>query len=258
MKSALQKPYGIILSTGPTGSGKTTTLYTALKALNTPERKILTVEDPIEYTLEGVNQTQVRPQIGYSFASALRAFLRQDPDVLMVGEIRDRETAEIAVQAALTGHLLLSTLHTNSASAAVTRLLDMGIDDFLLTSTLNLVIGQRLVRRLCEHCRESYCPDPEVICRYQLDKRSETAPRMFVAKGCGLCSDGYKGRTGLLELLELNEPIRRSILARDDAFTIESTAVGLGMRTLFQHGLDLALQGQTTLEEVVRVTRTST
>jgi general secretion pathway protein E len=258
MRAALLKPYGIILSTGPTGSGKTTTLYTALKELNQPDRKILTVEDPIEYMLDGVNQTQVKPQIGYTFAAALRAFLRQDPDVLMVGEIRDRETAEVAIQAALTGHLLLSTLHTNTAAAAVTRLLDMGIDDFLLTSTLNLVIGQRLVRRLCPQCREPYEPTTEVIDRFSLHSGATPVAQLFHAVGCQACSGvGYAGRTGLLELLELSEPIRRTVLARSDASTIEKAATDLGMRTMFRHGLERAARGETTLEEILRVTRAS-
>jgi general secretion pathway protein E len=258
MRSALLKPYGIILSTGPTGSGKTTTLYTALKELNRPERKILTVEDPIEYMLAGVNQTQVKPQIGYTFAAALRAFLRQDPDVLMVGEIRDRETAEVAIQAALTGHLLLSTLHTNTAAAAVTRLLDMGIDDFLLTSTLNLVIGQRLVRRLCAQCREAFRPSAEVVDTF-LPKDANSADYcLFRPIGCSHCSGtGYAGRTGLLELLELSEPVRRAILARADAATIEKAATDLGMRTMLGHGLELARRGDTTVEEILRVTRAS-
>lgn len=258
MLEALKKPYGIILSTGPTGSGKTTTLYTALKELNRPDRKILTVEDPIEYMLTGVNQTQVKPQIGYTFAAALRAFLRQDPDVLMVGEIRDRETAEVAIQAALTGHLLLSTLHTNTAAAAVTRLLDMGIDDFLLTSTLNLVIGQRLVRRLCAHCREAFDPTPEVVDRFELFSGIDGALRLYRAVGCMHCGGlGYAGRTGLLELLELSEPVRRAILAKADAGTIEKEATSLGMRTMLRHGLELATKGDTTLEEILRVTRAS-
>jgi general secretion pathway protein E len=258
MRAALHKPYGIVLSTGPTGSGKTTTLYTALKELNQPERKILTVEDPIEYRLSGVNQTQIKPQIGYTFASALRAFLRQDPDVLMVGEIRDRETAEVAIQAALTGHLLLSTLHTNTAAAAVSRLLDMGIDDFLLTSTLNLVIGQRLVRKLCAACREPYEPTAEIVDRFKLAAEGRRSPELFHTVGCDLCGGvGYAGRTGLLELLELSEPVRRAILARADAGAIEREATSLGMRTMFMHGLELAKRGDTTLEEVLRVTRAS-
>jgi general secretion pathway protein E len=258
VREALTKPYGIILSTGPTGSGKTTTLYTALKELNQPQRKILTVEDPIEYRLAGVNQTQVKPAIGYTFAAALRAFLRQDPDVLMVGEIRDRETAEVAIQAALTGHLLLSTLHTNTAAAAITRLLDMGIDDFLLTSTLHLVIGQRLVRRLCAMCRTPYVPSSEIINRFALDTIGTGPPTLFHAAGCSACAGlGYVGRTGLLELLPLSEPVRRAVLARADAASIEKEAMALGMRTLFQHGLALASRGETLLEEVLRVTRTS-
>jgi general secretion pathway protein E len=258
MRAALQKPYGIVLSTGPTGSGKTTTLYTALKELNQPERKILTVEDPIEYRLSGVNQTQIKPQIGYTFASALRAFLRQDPDVLMVGEIRDRETAEVAIQAALTGHLLLSTLHTNTAAAAVSRLLDMGIDDFLLTSTLNLVIGQRLVRKLCAACREPYEPTAEIVDRFKLAPEGHPGPTLYHTVGCDLCGGvGYAGRTGLLELLEPSEPVRRAILARADAGSIEKEATSLGMRTMFMHGLELARRGDTTLEEVLRVTRAS-
>jgi type II secretory ATPase GspE/PulE/Tfp pilus assembly ATPase PilB-like protein len=171
LRDAIGRPHGIALVTGPTGSGKTTTLYAALKEINTPDRKILTVEDPVEYTLEGVNQVPIRPQIGLTFAQALRAFLRQDPDVLMVGEIRDRETAEIAIQAALTGHLLLSTLHTNTAAAAVTRLLDMGIDDFLLTSTLHVILGQRLVRRLCIDCREPFTPTAETVQRFSLTEQ---------------------------------------------------------------------------------------
>jgi general secretion pathway protein E len=258
MQTALLKPYGIILSTGPTGSGKTTTLYTALKELNRPERKILTVEDPIEYMLAGVNQTQVKPQIGYTFAAALRAFLRQDPDVLMVGEIRDRETAEVAIQAALTGHLLLSTLHTNTAAAAITRLLDMGIDDFLLTSTLNLLIGQRLVRRLCSGCRVAYRPTAEVIDKLFSTSRGIACDQLFRPGSCALCGGtGYSGRTGLVELLELSEPVRRAILARSDAGAIEMAATDLGMRTMFGHGLELALRGETTVEEVLRVTRST-
>jgi general secretion pathway protein E len=258
MRSALQKPYGIILSTGPTGSGKTTTLYTALKELNRPDRKILTVEDPIEYMLEGINQTQVKPQIGYTFAAALRAFLRQDPDVLMVGEIRDRETAEVAIQAALTGHLLLSTLHTNTAAAAVTRLLDMGIDDFLLTSTLNVVIGQRLVRRLCRRCREPYAPNDEWVHRFALPDQQEGVRQLYRAVGCADCGGvGYSGRMGLLELLELSEPVRREILAHSDANAIEKVATGLGMRTMFRHGVELACRGETSVEEILRVTRSS-
>ncbi len=253
LRGALAKPHGIVLVSGPTGSGKTTTLYAALRELHTPDKKILTVEDPVEYTLDGLNQVHVKPSIGLTFASALRAFLRQDPDIMMVGEIRDRETAEIAIQAALTGHLLLSTLHTNSAAAAITRLLDMGIDDFLLTSTLNLVIGQRLVRRLCEQCRDPYAPSAEVLRHFGLDEPIE---RLYHPRGCKRCEGtGYQGRTSILELFALTDPIQKLILSRADANALEGAAVEAGMRTMFRHGIERAMDGTTTLEEVLRVTR---
>jgi general secretion pathway protein E len=251
LREVIARPHGIVLVTGPTGSGKTTTLYTALKAINTPDKKILTVEDPVEYVLQGVNQVPLRTQIGLTFASALRAFLRQDPDVLMVGEIRDRETAEIAIQAALTGHLLLSTLHTNSAAAAITRLLDMGIDDYLLTSTLHLVLGQRLVRRLCSECKEPYAPPEEVLDRLGI----ADCPVWFRATGCTEChGNGYKGRTTLIEALLVSDVIRSKVLEHADANLIERTAVDQGMRTLFGHGLVRVRAGETSIEEVRRVT----
>lgn len=253
LRQAISKPHGIVLVTGPTGSGKTTTLYAALKELHTPEKKILTIEDPVEYTLVGVNQVHVKPQIGLTFAGALRAFLRQDPDIMMVGEIRDRETAEIAIQAALTGHLLLSTLHTNSAAAAVTRLLDMGIDDFLLTSTLNLIVGQRLVRRLCSHCRTPYAVSAEIRHRFELPAGVDS---LYHALGCEQCDGtGYLGRIAVIEILELSGAIQKLVLTRADAGAIERQAVEDGMRTLFRHGVERALDGDTTLEEVLRVTR---
>jgi general secretion pathway protein E len=255
LRDALSRPYGIVLCTGPTGSGKTTTLYAALRELNTADRKILTVEDPVEYTLAGINQTHVRPQIGYTFAAALRSFLRHDPDVLMVGEIRDRETAEIAIQAALTGHLLLSTLHTNTAAGAITRLLDMGIDDYLLTSTLALVIGQRLVRRLCVTCREPFFADGALAERFSGAGLAAGAT-LYHARGCPECAGtGYVGRTSILELLTLSPPVRSLVLSRADARTIEEEAVRLGMRTMLRHGVAKALEGTTTLAEVLRVTR---
>jgi general secretion pathway protein E len=212
------------------------------------------VEDPVEYVLKGINQVPIKPQIGLTFASALRAFLRQDPDIMMVGEIRDRETAEIAIQAALTGHLLLSTLHTNSAAAAVTRLLDMGIDDYLLTSTLHLILGQRLLRKLCEHCRRPYAPSREIQQRFGL---SSDAGTWFAAVGCAACQDGYRGRTTLVEALRMSDAVRARILAHVDAHEIERTAVAGGMRTLLQHGLDRVATGVTTIEEVLRVTNPS-
>jgi general secretion pathway protein E len=252
LREAIDRPYGIALVTGPTGSGKTTTLYAALQEINTPDKKILTVEDPVEYTLEGINQVPIRPQIGLTFAQALRAFLRQDPDVLMVGEIRDRETAEIAIQAALTGHLLLSTLHTNSAAAAVTRLLDMGIDDYLLTSTLHVVIGQRLVRRLCMECREAYTPTLDSVERFNL---AETRPVWYRAKGCAACQDtGFKGRTAIIEAMKMTDAVRAKVLERADAHSIEKVAVAGGMRTMVRHGIERVGAGVTTIEEVLRVT----
>ena len=256
LQRALSRPYGILLVTGPTGSGKTTTLYAALTQLNRPDRKILTVEDPIEYTLAGIHQTQVRPGIGYTFAHALRSFLRQDPDIIMVGEVRDRETAEIAVQASLTGHLMLSTLHTNSAAGAVARLLDMGIEDYLLTSTLSLLVGQRLVRKLCAHCKAPTQLSIELLGRVGLRGMEPTSA--FRATGCPACQgSGYRGRTAILEMLELSPPMQRAILQRADAVSLESLAVELGMRTMLQHGIERVRAGDTTLEEILRVTRSA-
>lgn len=251
LREAIGRPHGIVLVTGPTGSGKTTTLYAALKEINTPDKKILTVEDPVEYMLAGVNQVPIRPQIGLSFANALRAFLRQDPDVMMVGEIRDRETADIAIQASLTGHLLLSTLHTNTAAAAITRLLDMGIDDYLLTSTLHLILGQRLIRKLCVHCRQPYQPSADT--RQKFDMTDES-PTWYRPVGCAECQGGYKGRTTIIEALRMSDAVRAKVLDRADAHQIEQVAIGEGMRTLFRHGLERVNQGMTTLEEVLRVT----
>ncbi|MFZ0267907.1 GspE/PulE family protein [Caulobacter sp.] len=253
----LSRPHGVVLVTGPTGSGKTTTLYAALASLNSAERKILTVEDPIEYRLAGVNQTQVSPQIGLTFAAALRSFLRQDPDVVMVGEIRDLETAQVAVQAALTGHMILSTLHTNSAAAAITRLIDMGVEPFLITSTLNGVLAQRLVRRLCPHCRQSYDAAPHELAAVGLPGAGDGgAVRLWRAKGCAACGGaGFKGRLAILELLPVDDTIARLVLSQTEARDIERAAVGAGMRTMLQDGLEKARAGLTTFEEVLRVTR---
>jgi len=253
LRESLHRPYGVVLVTGPTGSGKTTTLYAALKEINSPERKILTVEDPVEYALDGVNQVAIRPQIGLGFAQTLRSFLRQDPDILLVGEIRDRETAEIAIQAALTGHLLLSTLHTNTAAGAITRLLDMGIDDYLMASTLHVIIGQRLVRKLCPVCRQSYTPGTELCSR--LAVVPDAYEVWYAARGCTQCrGTGFRGRTTILEILPMSEPVRASILARTDAHRIEAVAVAGGMRTMMQHGIERVRSGVTTVEEVLRVT----
>lgn len=255
VRGAIARPYGIVLVTGPTGSGKTTTLYAALKKINTPDKKILTVEDPVEYVLQGINQVPVKPQIGLTFANSLRAFLRQDPDIMMVGEIRDRETAEIAIQAALTGHLLLSTLHTNTAAAAITRLLDMGIDDYLLTSTLHLILGQRLLRKLCMQCRVPYEPSSEVRNKFGLNVVQPLT--WYRSAGCPACQAGYKGRTTIIEALPMSDAVRARVLERADAHQIEQVAIGEGMRTLFRHGIERVNAGVTTIEEVLRVTNLS-
>jgi len=248
----LRRPHGIVLVTGPTGSGKTTTLYAALSELNAPHRKILTVEDPIEYRLAGINQIQVNPQIGLGFAAALRSFLRQDPDVMMVGEIRDLETAQVAVQAALTGHAILSTLHTNSAASAVTRLVDMGVEPFLISSTLNAILAQRLVRRLCPHCREPYRPAPESLAGLG-GRGGEQILQLFRPVGCEVCGHtGYRGRLALLELLVMDEALGRMVVARADERELEAAAA---LRTMLDDGLTKAAAGLTTLEEVLRVTR---
>ncbi len=253
----LELPNGIVLVTGPTGSGKTTTLYTGLLGLNAVTRKVVTVEDPIEYQLRGINQIQTKPQIGLTFASLLRSILRQDPDVIMVGEIRDLETAQIAVQAALTGHLVLSTLHTNSAAAAITRLRDMGVEDYLLTAVLRGVLAQRLVRRLCQECREPFEAPPALIERFGLDRRTTQRPiTLFHARGCAHCRQtGYRGRQAIAEFLVPDAAIERLIFARTDHSAIERAAVEGGMVTLFDAGIEAALAGSTTLEEVARSIR---
>ncbi|MEO8927779.1 MAG: GspE/PulE family protein, partial [Caulobacteraceae bacterium] len=249
----LRQPHGIVLVTGPTGSGKTTTLYASLATLNTADRKILTIEDPIEYRLAGINQTQVSAGIGLSFATALRSFLRQDPDVMMVGEIRDLETAQVAVQAALTGHTILSTLHTNSAAAAVTRLLDMGVEPFLITSTLNAVLAQRLVRRLCPHCREVFVPTREMLAALDADEGLGHIDTLWRPVGCEACGgSGFSGRIAVLELLVVDAETERLVLARAEARDIQAAA---GLTTMLDDGLAKAKAGLTTLEEVLRVTR---
>jgi general secretion pathway protein E len=254
-RELLARPHGILLVTGPTGSGKTTTLYSALLEINTVDRKILTVEDPVEYHLKGVNQVQVKPNIGLTFANALRSFLRHDPDILMIGEIRDLETAQIAVQAALTGHLILSTLHTNDAASAVTRLLDMGVEDYLLTSTVNGVAAQRLVRTLCKNCREAYTPIPELVQKLNLDRYADGKPiTLYRAVGCAECNHtGYRGRTSILEILEMNDAIRQAVLKSADSGAIQKLALASGMQTMAVHGLKKALAGVTTIDDVLRV-----
>lgn len=258
---ALDLPNGIVLVTGPTGSGKTTTLYTGLLGLNSIARKIVTIEDPVEYQLRGINQVQVKPQIGLNFASLLRSILRQDPDVIMVGEIRDLETAQIAVQAALTGHLVLSTVHTNSAAATITRLRDMGLEDYLLTAVLRGVLAQRLVRRLCRHCRAPYEAPPDLVARFDLATRAAGLglagpPVLHHPVGCPECrGTGYSGRQAIAEFLVPDDEIERLIFARAEHTEIERAAIAAGMRTMFEAGVDAALLGETTVEEVARSIR---
>ena len=255
----LALPHGIILITGPTGSGKSTTMYAALQQLNTSERKIITVEDPVEYQMEGVNQIQAKPQIGLTFASALRSIVRQDPDVIMIGEMRDLETARIAVQSALTGHLVLSTLHTNDAAGGVTRLLDMGLEEYLLTSTVNGILAQRLVRKLCSSCKQSYVASPEIIHDLRLRRyMSEGDIILYKPVGCSNCSGmGYRGRLAIIEFLLMTDPIRKLIMAHEEAGAIQKLAIKEGMATLYENGLIKVMQGITTIEEVMRVTSES-
>ena len=259
LREMLSHPHGIILVTGPTGSGKTTTLYAALHSLNTDDRKILTVEDPVEYQLEGINQIQIKDQVGLSFASALRAILRQDPDVIMIGEMRDLETAKIAVQASLTGHLVFSTLHTNDSPSSVTRLLDMGVEDYMVTSTVVGVLAQRLVRTLCPQCAEPYAVLPEIARELRLGRFTGGKTEgltMHRAKGCDACEgSGYRGRTTIAEILPMTESVRQAVLAQGEASAVRRAAEADGIENMHAAGMRKALAGQTTVEEVERVTR---
>ena len=256
MREILAEPHGILLVTGPTGSGKSTTLYAALRHLNEPERMIITIEDPVEYNIRGINQMQVKPQIGLTFADALRSIVRQDPDVIMIGEMRDAETAQIAVHSALTGHLVLSTLHTNDAAGSIMRLLDMGVQDYLLTSAVTAVQAQRLVRTLCPACRASYTPIDEVIKRWGLQRLAGGDPvTLYRAVGCGECGDtGYTGRSAILEILLMSEAIKKLVLQRCDVNEIARAAAEQGMISMRDDGLRKAIAGITTIEEVLRVT----
>jgi general secretion pathway protein E len=253
----LMQPHGILLVTGPTGSGKTTTLYTALDRLNQPDVKILTVEDPVVYQMVGINQIQVKPQIDLTFANALRSIVRQDPDVIMIGEIRDLETAQIAVQSALTGHLVLSTVHTNDAASTVNRLLDMGIDDYLLTSTVVGILAQRLVRKLCPHCKEPYHALPEMIEQLGIHRIAGDGDiTLHHAKGCAQCSNtGYMGRFCILEMLPMSDPLRSLVMKHANSNELKAAAQREGMVSMYEDGMRKALAGQTTFEEVLRVTR---
>jgi general secretion pathway protein E len=253
----LLEPHGILLVTGPTGSGKTTTLYTALDRLNKPDVKILTVEDPVEYQMPGINQIQVKPQIDLTFANALRSIVRQDPDVIMIGEIRDLETAQIAVQSALTGHLVLSTVHTNDAPSTVNRLLDMGVEDYLLTSTVIGILAQRLVRTLCPHCKEEYVALPELVEEMGLRKFANGGEiRLFHEKGCRECAQtGYIGRISIMEMLPMTDPLRSLIMRHATSTDLRAEAIKGGMTTMYEDGMRKAVAGITTFEEVLRVTR---
>ena len=257
-RKVLEQPHGILLVTGPTGSGKTTTLYTALSQLNTADVKIITVEDPVEYQIEGINQIQAKPQIGLDFAHALRSIVRQDPDIIMIGEMRDLETARIAIQSALTGHLVLSTLHTNNAAGGITRLLDMGVEDYLLTSTINGILAQRLVRRLEPQHAQRYPASPEQIEKFGLRQlQPEGEIFLYRAQPSAIAPTGYLGRTTIMEFLVMNDALRRAVMQRAGMGDIEQLARAAGMRTMYEDGLSKALLGHTTIEEVLRVTEES-
>jgi len=267
LENASHVPHGIVLVTGPTGSGKTTTLYSLLHKINTPKVNIVTLEDPVEYQMPGINQVQINPQAGLTFASGLRSFLRQDPNIIMVGEIRDKETAELAIQASLTGHLVFSTLHTNSASGALPRLLDMEAEPFLLASSMTLVMAQRVLRKICDFCKEEYEPEQEVVEDIKkelgpiydgwVQQHKKEKPTLFRGKGCDHCSGtGYQGRVGIYEVLVVTEKIGKIILERKPASDIENQAVEDGMLLMLQDGYLKALEGITTLEEVLRVAKT--
>jgi len=253
-EKVIRKPHGIVLVTGPTGSGKTTTLYAALNVISSTEKNIITIEDPIEYQIPLIRQSQVNPKAGLTFATGLRSILRQDPDIIMVGEIRDVETAEIAIHSALTGHLVFSTLHTNDAAGALTRLEDMGAEPFLVASSMTAIIAQRLVRVLCEQCKEVYSPEPELLKEFNITQSKSL--KFHKAKGCKYCDDvGYKGRLAIFELLIVSEEIKKLVLSKKSSGVIKETARKEGMTTLWEDGLEKAKAGITSLEEVAKVTR---
>jgi len=251
----IERPNGIFIATGPTGSGKTTTLYSCLRKINTIDSKLLTAEEPVEYDLEGIVQVPVNEGIGLTFARVLRAFLRQDPDRIMIGETRDLETAQIAIQASLTGHLVFTTLHTNDAPGAVTRLIDMGVEPFLISATLEAVLGQRLLRSICPNCRADYKPNDSLLAQLEISKRDIGNRKFFYGKGCDTCNNtGYKGRKGIYELMKITDPLRELINERAPTVTLKQKAIELGMVTLRQDGLRSIFSGDTTIEEVLKYT----
>ena len=251
----ISQPYGMVLVTGPTGSGKTSTLYTTLAKINSSENKIITLEEPVEYQLKGVNQIQVKPKIGLTFASGLRSIVRQDPDIILVGEIRDRETAEIAIQSALTGHLLFSTLHTNDATGAISRLLDMGVESFLLSSTLLGVLAQRLVRVICPYCKEPYKPEEKLLKSMGIGPKEAAEVTFYTGKGCEECRHtGFRGRTAIFEYLPVDDDIRKEITQRSSTERVKDVAIKKGLLTLRQDGWSKVKEGKTTISEVLRVT----
>ncbi|MCK9197404.1 MAG: GspE/PulE family protein, partial [Syntrophales bacterium] len=253
-QNLIQKPHGIILVTGPTGSGQTTTLYGALDKINSPDKKIITVEDPVEYQLKGINQIQVKPQIGLNFANTLRHIMRQDPDVIMIGEIRDLETAEMAVQSALTGHMVLSTLHTNDAPSTITRLLDLGVESFLLSSTIRGILAQRLVRVICPYCKDK--DTLAIILKDPASSAIDAEADLYRGKGCEKCAfTGYRGRSGVFEFIAVNDELRRLILRNADANELRQMARKNGMRTILEDGTAKVRAGITTMSEVFRVTQ---
>jgi len=254
-KRAIANPYGMVLVTGPTGSGKTNTLYSALQSLNTPETNIMTAEDPVEFNLQGINQVQMKEQIGLNFAAALRSFLRQDPNIVLVGEIRDFETAEIAIKAALTGHLVLSTLHTNDAPSTVSRLVNMGIEPFLVATSVNIIQAQRLIRRICSECKEEVSLPPEGLVEIGFSREEASQLKLYKGKGCAVCNQtGYKGRVGLYEVMEISDELRELIIIGASAMELRRKAIEVGMITLRESGLCKIRQGITTIEEVVKET----
>ena len=256
INNLITKPHGIVLVTGPTGSGKTTTLYSCLSKINSPDKNIITIEDPIEYQLKGIGQIQVNAKISLTFANGLRSILRQDPDIILIGEIRDTETAEIAIQASLTGHLVFSTLHTNDAAGAITRLIDMKVEPFLVSSSVIAILAQRLVRTLCPDCRIKYTPDAEEIKRLELGKIEAKDIHFYRAAGCDKCTNtGYLGRTGIYELLIIDDDIRPLIMKDTDSSTIRAMAIKKGLKTLRQDGAINVMKGITTVDEIVRVTQ---